>query len=259
MFDLDSAAVQGQVTARRDADAAASIPVPYSAAGQMSDPAPVAKAEVEVRPAAFAGSSSLESSVSRPRPATYIVAEPAASTSPPIASTAVSLVRVSDPKPIVPIPVASPPALHTVVVAPVASMKSASVTATTTLKAPVLAAQINTERKIELAVAPSGSAQATPEIAKALPVDRATISRLPAEAADSGPQGLRSILAAWSAKEKWTVVWAPGVEDIQLTAGQRLEGSLALAVQTVSKLIPPDSKLQITMYEGDKVIHVHAR
>jgi hypothetical protein len=280
LFDLDSSALLGQVAAQRAADAAAGLPVPYS---------PTAQPQPQGQQKAVSIDSSLHvaTQLAPPQPhkapdaptqvvayksnvvdqATPIPAGPIApivTKASPIQVAAVSAVTGIKAKPVDRILVA-PLALPAVQAAPIAKLVVA------VPSPPLVGGQvvgvIQRATTPQVAAIKSGSPQlarvATEPIkstaSTAAVVTPAVAYRAPAGATRSDDHSLHSMLFAWSAKEKWTVVWAPGVEDIQIPPGQQMEGSLAFAVQTVSKLIPPDSKLQITMYEGDRVIHVHAR
>lgn len=98
-----------------------------------------------------------------------------------------------------------------------------------------------------------------PASAPTLAVAGATPGQAGSSPISARANSLRTMLAAWGSKEHWTVKWADGVEDIPLPPGEHLEGSLGTAAHSLSKLLPASAKLKITMYEGDKVIHVHPR
>lgn len=71
--------------------------------------------------------------------------------------------------------------------------------------------------------------------------------------------GLRSMLRTWGEKKRWTLVWSSKISDIPLPPGTRLDGDINSTVETITKLVPVDAKIQITMYEGNRVIYVHHR
>lgn len=68
--------------------------------------------------------------------------------------------------------------------------------------------------------------------------------------------GLRSPLQVWAESEGWTLMWPVNIPDVNLSSPIRLEGGAFSAIESLTSAIPPDSKIQITLYEGNKVIFV---
>lgn len=68
---------------------------------------------------------------------------------------------------------------------------------------------------------------------------------------------LRDALQEWGGNEEWKLVWDAKVADIEVPEGIKLQRNYKSMVATISSIVPPSSKLQITMYEGDRVIYVH--